>query len=78
MKLKVYYKWMYLESSGLVKEPDPEGPHYNLEYLNNYGNGYESKEEAFEDLIYFKKRYPFVQGHSLMLVELYEIREETE
>jgi hypothetical protein len=46
--LKKTYEWKELSSDGLLKEPEPCGPHYSQSTVNPYSGGYDTKKEAEE------------------------------
>lgn len=76
MKTKTTYYWKEITEDGLVKEPKKCGRYYNEDYVNNYGSGYESKEDAIKDLITFRKKHGWSAPGSLFLVEEYTIIED--
>lgn len=74
MKTKKRYYWRELTDDGLVKDIDPIGPHYDLEYINTYSGYYESEEDAVEGLLAFKKKFEYsLSGYNLILITEYRI-----
>ena len=67
------FYWKELTSDGLMKEPEEEGPHYDLDSLNDYGSGYESEAEAITDYEKFKKKHTFRAPSSLVLITEYSV-----
>lgn len=66
-ELKLYkkYYWKELSSDGLLKDPPKIGPYYDEAELNNYVHGYDTPEEAEQDLL-SKKDF---EGYHLILIQ---------
>ena len=64
MNLKSKFRWKELSEDGLLKDPKEYGPYYSRSGLNSYG--YDSKEEALEDLLNNKEGYKYDE---LVLIE---------
>lgn len=70
------YRWKEITEDGLVKNPKDLGPSYSSDNLNAYGNDYESKDKAYNQLEKMTKMYPYEIPSNLTLITFYEYIEE--
>ena len=72
--IKKRYQWKMLTDDGLLKEPEPLGPHYSPDEFNSYHtDGFKSKKDARIRLVELDSLHEFQVPSNLVLITAYSV-----